>query len=316
VNVLLMYQPSPEHAAALQAAAPNARLLIAHDEPSAAQLIADAEVVLGNRYFLQSLPHARALRWMQSNSMGLDLVLSAGAQLHGLTITCARGVYDDIVAEHALALLLGVVRGLHTARDAQRERRWQRTPLGRLTGTHALVLGWGGVGRAIARRLLAFGMHVTAARRRPGADLAPGLENVTVCGPEAWQALLPTTDALLLALPLTPETRYLVNADVLRALPRSACVVNVGRGATVDEAALLAALDRGELAGAGLDVLEQEPPAADSPVWTCDRLLLTPHVARPVESPPFAWEPLFVENLRRYAHGEPLLHLVDNQAGY
>jgi len=121
---------------------------------------------------------------------------------------------------------------------------------------------------------------------------------------------------LVLALPLTHETRRLIGRAELDALPPSAFVVNVGRAQTVDEDALLAALAGERLAGAGLDVLDEEPPPADHPAWSEPRLLLTPHVARSPERPPYRWAPLFVENLRRFAADEPLLHVVDTHAGY
>ena len=156
-----MYRPHSAHEKALRRAAPAARFETAQDEGSAAELIRNADVVLGNRYFLQSLPHARQLRWMQSNSAGVDLILTAGAALDGLVVTCARGVYDDEVADHAVALVLGLARGLHHARDAQLMRRWERSPLTTLRGRRALVLGWGGIGRGIARRLEGFGVEVS-----------------------------------------------------------------------------------------------------------------------------------------------------------
>ena len=121
---------------------------------------------------------------------------------------------------------------------------------------------------------------------------------------------------LLLALPLTPATHHVVGAAELAALPAEALVVNVGRGGTLDERALLHALQRDQLRGAGLDVLEHEPLPADHPLWREPKVLITPHVGRSLEQPPFRWEPLFVENVRRYVGGEPLLNVVDQRRGY
>jgi phosphoglycerate dehydrogenase-like enzyme len=316
MNVLLMYAPSATHLSALRAAAPGANFRVASDEPAAAELIEDADVVLGNRYFLQSLPHARRLRWMQSNSMGVDLILRAGALRGDVILTCARGVYDDEIAEHALALVLALARGLHHARDEQREHRWVRRPLRTLVGTRALVVGWGGVGRGIARRLAALGVRVEGVRRRSHDGPMADETGFVVRGPITWRHALPMTDHLILALPLTRETYHLVGADELAALPPGAFVVNVGRGGTLDDGALLEALRAGRLSGAGLDVLESEPPPADHRAWSEPSLLLTPHVARSMESPPFRWERLFVENLRRFSSGEPLLNVVDRDSGY
>jgi phosphoglycerate dehydrogenase-like enzyme len=315
MNVLLMYRPHSAHEEALRRAAPAARFETAQDEGSAAELIRDADVVLGNRYFLQSLPHARQLRWMQSNSAGVDLILTAGAALDGLVVTCARGVYDNEVADHAVALVLGLARGLHHARDAQLMRRWKRSPLTTLRGRRALVLGWGGIGRGIARRLEGFGVEVTGVRRRISQPKVEP-EGLVVLPPDAWRARLPETEILVLALPLTHETRRVVGRVELSDLPDGALVVSVGRAQTLDEKALLDALAAGRLAGAALDVLDEEPPGPDHRAWSESRLLLTPHVARSPEQPPFRWEPLFVENLRRFVAGEALLNVVDIHAGY
>jgi phosphoglycerate dehydrogenase-like enzyme len=315
VNVLLMYRPGADHEQALRRAAPTANLEAAADESTAAELIREADAVLGNRYFLQSLPHARRLRWMQSNSAGVDLILTAGPALDGIVLTCARGVYDDEVADHAAALVLGLARRLHHARDAQSERRWERLRLDRLHGRRALVLGWGGIGRGIAKRLSACGVQVEGVRRRI-AEPQVEPDGFLVHPPDVWRERLPETDILVLALPLTPETRALVGREELAALPAGALVVNVGRAQTLDEDALLRELRDGRLGGAGVDVLHDEPPPSDHAAWAEPNLLLTPHVARSPEEPPFRWEPLFVENLRRFAADEPLLNVVDVHAGY
>ena len=355
MKILLMYGPSRAHLAALQEAAPQATFAVAGSEGEAREQVVDARAILGNRYFLQSLPYSQRLRWMQSNSVGMDLILDGGGErLREITLSNARGVYDDEVADHALALILGLVRGLHLARDAQRDRRWDRWSLGTLAGRRALVLGWGGVGQAIGRRLLTFGVEVegvrrthhgpparqddprmesrAAGRRRPvpadapgtwalsregtGAARSLGPAGCLVHGPASWRQALPSTDILVLALPLTAQTRSLVGAKEIDALPASAVVVNVGRGGTLDDGALLAALRENRLLGAGLDVMADEPLSPDHPAWGERRLWFTPHVARSLERPPYRWEPLFVENVRRYGAGELLLNVVDQEAGY
>lgn len=320
--VLLMYPPSDSHRQALLKAAPQAALHVATSEPHAARLAAQAEVILGNRYFLQSLPYAQRLRWMQSNSMGMDRILRGAdhaglsQRLRSITLTCARGIYDDEMADHALALLLAVARGLHWSRDAQHERRWPRWSLPHLHGRQALILGWGGIGQAIATRLRPFSVTVHAARRTHSGPPSLNADGVWLHGPRTWRDALPRTTLLLICLPLTDATHHLVGSDELAAMPSDAIVVNVGRGPTLDQTALLAAIRAERLYGAGLDVLETEPPPDNDPIWQAERVLVSPHVARSLEQPPYRWEPLFVENLRRYAHGEPLLNVVDQEAGY
>lgn len=297
MKVLLLYEPHEAHLARLRAAAPSADFAVAHSEDEARVLIADAEVVLGNRWFHQTVGAATKLRWMQSPSMGVDLILD-NTPRRDFILTCARGVYDEEIAGHALALALALVRNLHRFRDAQRTQTWQRITLPLLANLDALILGMGGVGRTIERLLAAFGTRVRTAHRH-----------------EAWREKL-DVDLLFLALPLTPETRHLVGEDELRALKRGAFVINVGRGETLDTAALAAALDSRHLGGAALDVFEEEPLPPGHPLWSRDDVILTPHVARSYEEEPFRWEPLFEENLRRYAEGEPLLHVVDMKRGY
>jgi phosphoglycerate dehydrogenase-like enzyme len=315
VKVLLMYEPRPSHREALRAAAPAAEFAVAHDEASAAAAIAGADAVLGNRFLVQSLPRARRLRWVQSNSMGVDRVLGAREHLRGVTLTCARGVYDGEVGEHAVALVLALVRGLHLARDAQNAARWDRRPLRRVAGLRVLVLGWGGVGRAAGGALAALGARVEGARRRHASGVAADDTGTPVWG-DGWRDALPATDVLVMALPLTQGTRRIVGAAELAALAPGALVVNVGRGGTLDEEALVAALRSGRLGGAALDVFETEPLPRESPLWREPRLMVSPPSARSDEPEPHRWEPLFVENLRRFAAGEALLNVVDQDAGY
>ena len=315
MKVVLFYRPGEGHIDALLRAAPGAEIIIAGDEGQAACLAAEAEVIMGNRYFLQTIDRAKKLRWFQSNSVGMDLVLTASDRLNGVTVTSAKGVYDREMAEHGLALALALARELHLFRDRQRERRWEGTGLKSLSGGKALVLGYGGVGRTLSRLLADLGMEVTAVRRRPGVPEGSDPRVKVMWGP-AWREELAATALLILCLPLTPATRNLVDGAAIGTMKTGALLVNIGRGGTVDEPALLGALRTGKLGGAALDVYGQEPPPEDSPLWGEPSLLMTPHVARSREAPPYRWEPLFAENLRRYVSDQPLLNVVDVSAGY
>ncbi|MGA1769907.1 MAG: NAD(P)-dependent oxidoreductase [Steroidobacteraceae bacterium] len=250
--------------------------------------------------------------------MGVDTILrQAGQRLDGVVLTCARGVYADEVADHAMALLLGVARGLREAVEAYGERRWGRWTLPTLAGRRALVLGWGATGQAIGRRLEGFGVSVTGVRRRtPTEDAIGRTDGVVIHHPTTWRGELGHTDLLVIALPLTPDTEGCIGVQELASLPDDAIVVNVGRGAIIDQRALFATLRSGRLRGAGLDTLASEPPPADDPAWDVPRLLLTPHVGRSLEVAPPKWESLFEDNLRRFVRGEPLQNVVDRSAGY
>ncbi len=317
LRVLVTYAASASHLAELGAAAPGAEIVMATNLDEARRGIAGAEVVLGNRFFLEVLPAAASLRWMQSGSVGVERILrDAGGRLRDVTLTSARGLYDEEIADHAVALFLALARDLHGIRDEQQRGEWRRRPLPQLAGRRVLVLGWGGVGRAVAVRLRAFKLEVEGVRRRQQGPMPEIRDGFAVWGPEGWRSRIAGALALILALPATKLTRGLVGARELAALGPAGLVVNVGRGATLDQAALLDLLRRGGLRGAALDVCEVEPPPADDPLWREPRLLLSPHVARSEEQPPFRWETLFVENLRRWAAGEALLNVVDQEAGY
>lgn len=313
--ILLMYEPVPDHLQKLKSIAPQHDIVTAHSEEEAQRLIADAEIVLGNRYFLQSLPFARKLRWMQSNSVGVDLILKEKQSLidKNIALTCARGVYDAELAEHTIALLLSLFRSLPTLRDEQNEGTWQRHRLSTLNGSSCLIVGWGSLGKKIASYITALGGKVAGVKNQPD-DSQEG--ETMLFGSSNWRNQLPLIDALIICLPKTPETYHFIGKDELRALPPSAFVVNIGRGGTLDDMALLEMVQSGNVAGAALDVFEQEPLPADHPIWKEPKIFVSPHVGRSLEGPVFRWQLLFEQNLERYLRGEALLNVVNYQKGY
>ena len=317
MKLLLMYQPSQSHLDCLRSIAPTATIAIATSEIQAKIEIVDADVVFGNRFFLQSLPHAKKLRWMQSNSMGVDKILHGAPDiLDTITLSCSRGIYVDEVAEHAIALLFGISRGLHLAFNAFQQRHWGRWHLPTLQGSSCLLLGWGSIGQAIAKRLIPLGISVTAVRRTLHEDTDPQFVNVTHLNPSQWRSKLPLFQSLIVALPLTAETTGLLRKPDFYSLPKDAIFVNIGRGKIIHEAELCEVLHQGHLLGAGLDTIHQEPPAEDNPIWTTPRLILTPHVARSLEVGEPKWTKLFEENLKRFIANRPLLNVVDPQSKY
>ncbi|MBX7150013.1 D-2-hydroxyacid dehydrogenase [bacterium] len=316
LKVLLMYPPHAEHLDQLKAVAPETEWRVASDEPSAARMIADADAVLGNRYFLQSLPYAQNLRWMQSNSMGTDIILEGCADRPEIDITSARGVYDKELAEHTLAMTLALLRGLPELRDAQKKSEWKRCTLRCLSDQCVMILGWGGVGQSIAERIRAFNSEIIGVRlNHPGKPVRL-LNGTLVCGPDHWKSMLSHVNILIMALPKTKHTYHIVSGDELCALPKNSHIINIGRGGTLNETALKTALDYGNIAAAALDVFETEPLPTDHWIWSDPRILLTPHVGRSIEPAPHKWEPLFVENVRRFYHELPLLNMVDRNLGY
>jgi phosphoglycerate dehydrogenase-like enzyme len=313
MRILLMYEPDKNHLEALQAAAPKAEIVWAKNEEMAREQIRRADAVLGNRYFLQSIAFAEKLQWMQSGSSGVDLILKSDQIPRLVQITSAKAIYDEEIAEHTLALIFSLYRQLHLFRDDQKNKIWNRRPLPKLSQRRVLILGWGGIGQAIGRKLLALGAIVHAVVRNPRISDSM---NVSLYGPDNWHSILPQIDLLVVALPLTSSTRQMVSRPILQGLPKHAYLVNVSRGDVVDEQALLEQIRSHQLQGAALDVFVEEPLTATSPLWEEERILITPHVARSLEHSSYGWEPLFIENLRRFYCGEPLLNQVDRQSGY
>lgn len=313
--ILLMYEPVQAHLQRLQQAAPDHQIVVAHSLEEAQQLIEEAEIVLGNRYFIQSLPFAKQLLWMQSNSVGVDIILKEKQRLldHGITLTCARGVYDAELAEHTLTLLLTLFRDIHLLRDEQDKHSWRRHRLRTLHGSRCLILGWGSLAQAIARLITALGGRVSAVRNRPDDSEDHG---IPLFGQQNWQSQLPETDALINCLPKTEETHHFVNSSILNQLPGRAFVVSIGRGGTLDDRALLERVQAGRLAGAALDVFEEEPLPRSHPMWSEPRVMITPHVGRSLEGPEYKWQSLFEDNLARYVRGETLLNIVNYEKGY
>lgn len=316
LKILLMYPPSNEHFQALKSAAPDAEWGVAESEEFAKQWIQDARVVLGNRYFLQSLPYAHSLQWMQSNSAGTDIVLNGTKDRSEIIITSSKGVYNHEMADHALALVLAMVRDIPQTCEDQNLNVWNRRNLHSLANQKIMILGFGNVGKAIAARLKAFGCEIFGVRLNHFGSMEVLDERIQLCGPAQWRELLPGMNMLIMALPITQYTRNIVSLNELSALKKGAYVVNIGRGETLNESALKEALDQGYVKGAALDVFAKEPLPPDHWMWKDRRILITPHVGRSVEMPPYKWEPLFVENVYRFYNELPLLNQVNRSVGY
>ena len=267
----------------------------------------------GSRTALAALrPSLPGLRWVQSNVAGvgdnrLDQVLGPG-----VTLTSAAGVYADLVAEHALMLILALYRRLPGLLEQQRLDLWQGSEAGTLDGQTLGIVGAGGIGRATARLAHAFGMRTIGIKRTPGE--VPGLDRTLHY--EALPQLLAESDVLLLAAPATPQTRGLIDAAALGQMKPTAFLVNVARGSLVVTDDLVRALQEGRIAGAGLDVTDPEPLPAGHPLWHAPGVIITPHQANPDVHSVSGPVDRFCENLRRYLAGEVLLHPVDPEAGY
>ena len=283
-----------------------------HDEALAALSDAGMLVCNGNGWddrFLDALSRGD---WVQVTSSGYDAYPVDALRDRGVSFTNATGIHTPVVAEHAFALALSFTRLIPTLASKQGDRTWgPRTELSHelsdWTGRTLTVYGLGAIGEAIARRGLAFEMDVYGVKRDPD-DYDGRLPADRVVAADAFHDVLPETDLLVAVVPLTPETRGAIDADVFDALPDSAVLVNVARGPVVDEAALLDALRNGDVAGAGLDVFDEEPLPADSPLWDRDDVVLTPHVGGRSNTFPERFASLFFENYDRRRADEPLVN--------
>jgi phosphoglycerate dehydrogenase-like enzyme len=256
---------------------------------------------------------AAGLRWLHWCGAGVDAILFPGLVRGPVVLTNARGVFDAAMAEYVLGLVLAFAKGFPETLAAQAERRWHYRQTEVIAGAQALVVGVGSIGRAIARLLTLAGMTVTGVGRTARED-DPVFGAVHAAG-DLVRAL-PAADYVVAVLPLTAETAGRFGEREFGAMKPTARFINVGRGATVDEAALERALREGRLAGAALDVFECEPLPAESPLWTAPGLIVSPHMSGDFTGYRQALIDLFVDNLRRYRAGEPLRNVVDKALGY
>jgi D-2-hydroxyacid dehydrogenase (NADP+) len=253
------------------------------------------------------LESATKLRFIQSISAGTDQYDKALLKARGVRLASAQGANERAVAEHAMALMLALSRHLHLGRDAQRESRWRPMigdPLAREQeqgGRNVVVVGFGRIGQRFGGLAKAFGCRVIGVRRdaSPAPDCADEVVRIA-----ELDRVLPAADVVVLTCPLTPETEGLINADRLARMKPSAHLINVARGRVVDEPALIAALQAGRIAAAGLDVTVEEPLPASSPFWAMPNVIITPHSAGETGKYEANVIGLLEENLARLWRGE------------
>ena len=284
--------------------------------------VRDAEVYFGFGMPRDLFLAAPALRWIHSAAAGVASALYKEMRESDVLFTNSAGVHGAPIAEYVVGGLLYLLRGFDIAVDQQKRGVWDKepfvgdsSPLRELADCSALVVGAGGQGGEIGRRLSALGARCTAIRRRTHLGPPAGFERVAQLA--AIDEELTQADIVVLAAPATPLTEGVLSAARLDRLPRGAIVVNVARGSLLDETALAERIRDGRLRGAVLDVFGREPLARESPLWEIRSVLLTPHVS-PV-SPLRFWErelALFFDNWRRYIAGQPLRNVVDKHEGY
>ena len=315
--VMLPPQDDTTRAWAREVAKAGLRVHIAESRAQALALLPDATAAFGT-LDTELLAAAPGLRWLQA-PMAAPPPGYFFPELveHPVQVTNFRGIYNDHVATHALALLLALARGLHRYARQQPGGQWTRhladSDVLHLPEATALVVGVGGIGAEIARMVNAFGTRVLGVDPQR-TDTPPGVASMH--RPAELDDLLPSADIVVLTLPHTPESEGLINAARLALMPRHSLLVNIGRGPTVALDAVCQALDTGRLGGVGLDVFEEEPLPPEHPLWQHPRAILTPHVA--VVGPYVNARRLevFRRNTEHFTAGEPLINIVDKALWY
>jgi D-2-hydroxyacid dehydrogenase (NADP+) len=284
-------------------------------ERDAAALLPSTDVIVGwARFPADALPWAQRLRWIQAISAGVDRL--DPRVMERITLTNANGVGAEPIAEHVITHMLMLARGAQILMRCQIEHRWERdVPAREVAGMTMGIVGMGAIGSAVARRARALGLRVLAIRRSVPRR-SPDLIADEVCPPSDLPYLLAESDVVVLTMPLTPETRGLIGERELRMMRPGSYLINVARGAVVDERALIAALAEGHLGGAGLDVFATEPLASGSPLWDMPNVIVSPHVAANSDRYMQRVEELICDNMRRFLDGQPLRNVVDAERGY
>jgi D-2-hydroxyacid dehydrogenase (NADP+) len=279
--------------------------------------IVDADVVYGWPN-LEQFQAAKQLKWIQIPSAGVEMVCSVPEMVESdVVVTNARGAHARVIAEHTFAMLLAFTRGLHRFDQDKAARRWSRDAalyeVFEIAGATIGIVGYGQIGQQVAQRALGFEMHVLAVDANPMPDAPHGVE---VWALDRLPELFEQSDVVVIAAPYTPETHHMIGADLLNRMKPTVYFLVESRGGIVDEAALLDVLKKGKIAGAGLDVYEQEPLSSNSELWDVPNLIMTPHLAGSSIQKDRRCVEILRENIGRFQRGESLMNLVDKHKGY
>jgi D-3-phosphoglycerate dehydrogenase len=315
MRIVLCYPVESKHIAQIAAVAPAAEIVDAGQERIAGELLS-ADIFCGHAKvpvpWDEAVRQGR-LRWIQSSAAGMDHCLVPSVVASDILVTSASGVLANQVADHTVALLSGLLRSLPTFFRAQQRREFIRRPTRDLHGARIGIVGLGGNGRRLAEVLSAFQTTILATDWFPEQKPASVAELLPA---DALDDILPRVDVLILAAPLNEHTRGMIHAERLARLPKGALLVNMARGGLVVEVDLVAALETGQLGGAGLDVTAIEPLPPDSRLWDLPNVIITPHVGGQSATRIDDMTNFFCDNLQRYLSGRPLRNLVVKELGF
>jgi phosphoglycerate dehydrogenase-like enzyme len=316
LNLLVISDPLAKNLRVLERLPDETHITVSNTADVLMDGAPDADVVLvgigGQKVLRELWPSLRRARWLHSLSAGVENLLFPELIESNVTVTNGRGVYKRSLAEFALAAMLFFAKDLGRMKRSQQAGRWDPFDVEMLDGATLGVVGFGEIGRATASLAKPFGMRVLALKRRSLTD--PLADQVYVSSDR--MAMISESDYLLVSAALTQETRDLVGEAEIAAMKPYAVVINVGRGAVVNESALIRALEEHRIRGAALDVFNEEPLPDSHPFWHLDNVLLSPHTADHTATWLDETMQFFVEEFQRFANGEPLVNIVDKKAGY
>ncbi len=318
MKLLITHDLTPQQLEQVRLTAREHMIVYTQERDLALSEAKDTDIALLGAFAREILETAANLKWAHIPWAGVDSLIEVIRKTPA-TVTCGKGVFDAPMADHVFALLLTLTRQINTFLRYQIAGIWRREPINSsltdLWGKTMGIVGLGNIGREVARRASAFGMRVLAVKRRPSAISEEPVDGLFL-GYEGLRLMLPECDVVVITAALTPQTRFMIGRNELASMKKGAILINVARGSLVDEQALVEALTSGHLAGAGLDVFENEPLPPNSPLWHMPNVIITPHVGGLSERTRQRVFERFLENLRRFLAGEPLIGVVDKEAGY
>lgn len=321
MKILVTVPFTDDQRSRLQAQMPAAEFLFLDKKEVTKELLRKIDILMGNvsPKLLRESTEGEAsfsLKWVQLNSAGSDAYAAPGVVPQQVQLTNATGAYGLALSEHMLAQTFFLKKKIGRYVRNQQQSLWRdEGEVTAIAGSRTLVLGLGNIGGDYARKMAALGSRVIGIKRTQAVCL-DYLEAIGTF--EEIDRYLPEADIVAMALPNTPQTVHIINRERLAAMKKGSILLNVGRGSAIDQEALLEALANGPLAGAAIDVTDPEPLPADHPLWKCENLLLTPHIAGDYHLKETLENivELFIDNLGRYARGEELRNPVDRATGY
>ena len=319
-TVLVLANPTEPQLAMLEQLPPDTGIAVGNTTEAFDRAAPDAKVIfnwsLSGSLLREVFRMSPRVQWIHTRSAGLDTILFPELIASPVPLTNGTGVFSPSLGEFALAAILYFAKDLRRMIRNQEAGRWDQFDVTGISGQTVGIVGYGDIGRAVATRVRAMGMRVLAVKRS-----GPLLYNVDplvqrIYGPESLLEVLLQCDYVIVAAPLTPETRAMINDAAFEAMKREAVIINIGRGPVIDEAAMVRALENGRIKGAALDVFDKEPLPAGHPLYRLQNVLLSPHCAD--HTPDWLERAMqfFIDQFHRFRKGEPLLNVVDKNRGY